>query len=238
MPPSPKPTLPKGGSSAGSPQEASSGDAGMPPDLPLEILPRLSLKVSRRVNAGGILVLGLVLALTTVDQMHRHDVACTLCIMQRITFIGIAVGLSLNLRFGARVSHYVIAILSAVAGAMIAARQVLMQITPDLRTHSTPPFEPVAYSWAVTLFASLIAGGALLMLIDRQPAIFRRRRRLSLTGIAALFVICVLTMVNGLSTLVECGAGSCTEEPSAFRLLYEVPALPPWLDHLAMVLPH
>lgn len=238
MPPSPKPTLPKGGPSSGSPQQASSGDAGVPRDMPLEILPRLSLEASRRLNAGGILVLGLILALTTVDQAHRHNVACTLCIMQRIAFIGIAVGLSLNLRFGARASHYVIAILSAVAGAMIAARQVLMQITPDLRTHSAPPIEPVAYSWAVTLFASLIAGGALLMLIDRQKTSFHRRRRLSLTGIAALFVICVLTMVNGLSTLVECGAGSCPEEPPAFRLLHEVPTLPPWLDHLAMVLPH
>lgn len=208
------------------------------PESSVELLPRLPPPLSRGVNAAGMLIIGAVVALSTLEQMRRGEMPCPLCIMERIAFIGAATGLCLNLRFGPRASHYAIVIVSATAGAMIAARQVLLHITPDLRGIDGPAASLHLNSWALTLFSVIIAAGAFLMLVDRRrPGLYRRRRRLSPLGMAALFTIAVLTLANGLATLFECGAGACPEEPMALRLLAQLPLLPPWLDRLATAMP-
>ncbi len=179
-----------------------------------DLLPRLSLKASRRVNALGVLLISLVLVFTYMDEVRHGLTLCTLCIMQRMALFGVATGACLNLRFGRRTSHYAIAIGAAMAGAMVTARQILLHVATAPAAHDDLSHHISAHGWVLTTFVLLIAAGAFLVLLDRGlPA--RRGRRLSALGMTALFIISLMALVNGLSTWLVCGIGPCPAEPSA-----------------------
>ncbi|MBS9475902.1 disulfide bond formation protein B [Ancylobacter sp. VKM B-3255] len=199
----------------------------------------LSPALSRGLNALGVMSVSLVLILAFVDQISHGDFPCTLCIMQRVGFIGVATGLCLNLRFGPRPSHYAIALLSAMIGGFVSARQALLHLAPATRVYGEPALDMHFYTWALTLFCIIIAGCTFLLLFDRQgPQVRRGRRRLSPFGFTALFVISILTLVNGLSTVMECGTGGCPEDPANYRLLEKIAPLAAWLSHAATEQPH
>jgi disulfide bond formation protein DsbB len=69
-----------------------------------------------------------VLVLAFADQLWFRDLPCPLCILQRVGFIAAGFGIALNLMFGPRPSHYGLAIVGAVAGGVVSARQILLNI--------------------------------------------------------------------------------------------------------------
>ncbi|MCB4771693.1 disulfide bond formation protein B [Ancylobacter sp. Lp-2] len=185
---------------------------------------------SRLLNALGLVAVALVLLFAFIDQIFRHDLPCPLCILQRVGFCGVGVGLALNLRFGARPSHYAVAILSAMAGALVSVRQVLLHIVPGTGSYGEALLGLHFYSWALVLYIAIIAGCAVLLLFDRQ---FEEPRPgngppnafpLAALPLAALVLMAALTLGNGVSTVLECGAGLCPDDPAGYQLLSPSPA--------------
>jgi disulfide bond formation protein DsbB len=173
--------------------------------------------LSRLLNALGLIAIDTVLALAFIDQLWFRDLPCPLCILQRAGFIAAGFGLTLNLLFGPRPSHYGMTILGAAAGATIALRQILFHIVPGTGSYGNPVFGMHLYTWAFIAFVLTIVGSAILLLDDRQ---FGRPEpwssRLDVLSLTALVTFIVLTVANIFSTLFICGLGVCPDAPTGY----------------------
>nr|WP_307062032.1 disulfide bond formation protein B [Ancylobacter vacuolatus] len=186
----------------------------------------LTPELSRQLNALGLIAVGVVLLFAFFDQLVGGELPCPLCILQRAGFVGVGVGLALNVKFGPRPSHYALAILSAMAGGAVAARQVLLHIVPGTGTFGAPFGGLHFYSWALALFIVIIAGCALLLLFDRQFAPAARIHTLGGLTLVAFALIALLALSNGVSTVLECGGGLCPDDPVNYLLLEGEPPAP------------
>jgi disulfide bond formation protein DsbB len=177
-------------------------------------------QVSLRLNAFGLLAICGVLAFAFADQFLFGDLPCPLCVLQRAGFAAAGVGLALNLRFGPRPSHYATTILSALAGGMISLRQVALHIVPGSGAYGDDFLGLHFYTWAFILFGVIVMGMAVMLLFERQ---FSEREKVAapLSGfaLAVIAVFALLTLGNGVSTLLECGAGLCPDNPTDYLLL-------------------
>lgn len=179
----------------------------------------LTPALSRQLNALGLLAVGVVLLFAFYDQLVGGELPCPLCILQRAGFVGVGVGLALNVRFGPRPSHYGIAIVSAIVGGAISARQVLLHIVPGTGTYGEAFLGMHFYSWALLLFIVIIAGCAVLLLFDRQFEAPGQLHRLAGLGLVAVALIALLAVGNGASTVLECAGGLCPDNPEGYLLL-------------------
>lgn len=181
----------------------------------------MSSNLARQLNALGLLAISAVLTVAFVDQFVLKELPCPLCILQRAGFVLAGAGLALNVAVGIRSSHYAIVILGALAGAAIALRQVALHVVPGTGAYGEPLLGLHFYTWAFLLFGLIIAGAAVLLLFGRQfaniagdgPETPSRSRLVQ----AALIVFAILTLMNGVSTLAECGGGLCPDNPQGYE---------------------
>jgi disulfide bond formation protein DsbB len=172
------------------------------------------------LNALGLYAVALVLAAALTAQLLLHELPCPLCLLQRIQFAVLAIGPILNVRWGPRPSHYALSLLAAVVGAAFSTRQILLHITPGDAGYGTALFGLHYYTLAFFGFAAAIVLLAAMLLFDRQfeedgamqPAMGAFAR-------TAVWLVIVLTALNVISTLVECGFGACAENPVVYELL-------------------
>ena len=109
----------------------------------------LSPELERVLNLLGMLgIIGVILG-SYVYQFSYRELPCTLCLLQRVAMIGVAVGAAMNLVIGPDARHYAVCLLSAVFGIAVAIRQSLLHINPffdkktgqpTLEATSNPPF--------------------------------------------------------------------------------------------------
>ncbi|WP_428032935.1 disulfide bond formation protein B [Ancylobacter sp.] len=186
----------------------------------------LTPDLSRLLNALGLLAIGAVLLMAFYDQFVGGELPCPLCLLQRAGFVGVGVGLALNLKFGPRPSHYALAMLSAIAGDVVAARQMLLHIVPGSGSFGAAFLGMHFYTWAALLFVVIVGGCALLLLFDRQFASRPRVYRLGGLALLAFGLIALLAFANGVSTVLECGGGLCPDDPEDYLLLDSEPPAP------------
>lgn len=181
----------------------------------------MSPNVARQLNALGLLAISVVLTIAFVDQFFLNELPCPLCILQRAGFVLAGTGLALNLAVGIRTSHYALMILGALTGAAVALRQVALHVVPGTGSYGVPILGLHLYTWAFILFALIIAGAALLLLFDRQfSAPEASRPEAPVHGWLArlaLILFALLVLLNGLSTLAECGGGLCPDDPQGYE---------------------
>jgi disulfide bond formation protein DsbB len=177
-------------------------------------------ELSLRLNAAGLLAVSAVLLFAFADQIFLKDLPCPLCILQRAAFVVAGFGLALNLRFGPRASHYALILIGALAGAVVASRQILIHIAPGTGTYGHELLGLHFYSWAFILFVVMVLGTAVMLLFDRQFA----KHDVAADGMTALSRIAfllfgLLALGNGLSTILECAGGLCPDNPTDYLLL-------------------
>src|ERR1051325_3269445 len=170
------------------------------------------------LNPLGLYGIALVLAAAFAAQLLLNELPCPLCLLQRIQFAMLAVGPILNVRFGPRPSHYGLSLLAALAGAVFAARQVLLHIMPGDPGYGSALFGYHYYTWAFIGFAAAILLVAAMLLFDGQfqedevaakapPGLFAR---------TAVWLVIALTALNVVSTLLECGFAACPNDPTSY----------------------
>lgn len=180
----------------------------------------MSPDLARILNALGLGAVGVVLVAAFADQIAFADLPCPLCILQRAGFLGVAVGLALNVKFGPRPSHYGVMLLSALAGASVSLRQTLLHIVPGEGAYGDAFFGLHFYAWAFVLFMICVAGSALLLVFDRQfSAPHSGFGPMSVFGAVMASVAALLALANGASTVLECGMGLCPDNPTSYQLL-------------------
>ncbi len=179
-----------------------------------------------RLNAIGLLAICFVLSFALADQLLYDDLPCPLCLLQRMGFFAAGFGIALNLVLRVRTAHYGIAILGAVCGAAVSLRQVALHVVPGTGSYGDAFLGYHFYTWAFIVFCLIIAGTGLMLLFERQFAgepevsdlvlMDKPTRRLAQT---AFLLFGFLAVANGVSTVLECGAGMCADNPTSYQLL-------------------
>lgn len=181
----------------------------------------MSAALARMLNAAGLLGLSGILLIAFGYQFIKGELPCPLCLLQRAAIAAVGVGLALNVCVGTRPAHYAITILSAVAGALIAGRQVLLHIVPGTGSYGSPLLGLHFYTWALVAFALTIVAAAAMLIFERQFAAIvvdidsDRPRRVE---ISAVLLFLVLVAANAALTFAECGVGLCPDSPTSYEL--------------------
>ena len=159
-------------------------------------------------NQFALLAIIGVLSYAFIDQLYFGELACPLCQLQRVAFIGIGFALTLNVRCGAHSSHYGWGILSGLVGLMVSLRQTLLHIAPGDVGFGTTFLGLHFYVWGFVGFTALLAGQAILLMLPNREV---RSRTWFANALIFLFILLVLG--NLLSTLLQCGTGPCADDP-------------------------
>jgi disulfide bond formation protein DsbB len=170
-------------------------------------------------NALGLYAIALVLLVAFAGQLLLHELPCPLCLLQRIQFALLAVGPILNIRFGLRPSHYAVSLLTAVAGAAFATRQILLHVMPGDPGYGSALLGYHYYTWAFIGFAVAIVAVAAMLLFDGQFKEGTKPEPMRTFARAAVLLVLALTALNVVSTLLECGFAACPDNPLVYELL-------------------
>ena len=101
-------------------------------------------------------------------QFVEGEFPCPLCLLQRLAMLGVAIGAMMNLRFGVRTSHYAVTLFSALFGAAVSTRQILLHIMPGDSGYGSAVFGWHLYTWGLVIFTATIAVVGLMMLFEKQ----------------------------------------------------------------------
>ncbi len=179
----------------------------------------MSPRFAVKLNTLALYAIGFVLLAAFYFQIVLHELPCPLCMLQRAAFVALAVGPLLTLRLGPRPSHYGLAIIAALVGAGIAARQVLLHIAPGDAGYGSALFGYHFYTWAFLCFAAAILAGAVVLLFDEQFEPAPPAPALGLFETAAIWLIIAVTLLNAGGALLECGFAWCPADPVRYELL-------------------
>jgi disulfide bond formation protein DsbB len=174
------------------------------------------------MNVVALYAIAGVLIVAFGMQFAFHELPCPLCLLQRAFFCALAVGPILNLRYGPRASHYALSIITAMIGAAVSMRQILLHILPGDPGYGSEVFGYHYYTWAFLIFAAAIALASLMLLFDRQ---FEADESgddegplRSIGGEVAVWLVIGLTFANVLSTFLICGFAACPDNPVRYQL--------------------
>jgi disulfide bond formation protein DsbB len=171
------------------------------------------------LNALGLYAVAFVLAAAFAAQILLEELPCPLCLLQRILFAMLAVGPIMNLRYGPHPSHYALSLLGAAAGVVVSSRQVLLHIMPGDPGYGSALLGLHYYSWAMIGFAAAIVLIALMLLFDRQFDKDPAPPPAGALAQVAVWLVIGLTVLNVISTLLECGFAACADNPVIYELL-------------------
>ena len=164
----------------------------------------------RDLNALGLLAISAMLAFAFADQFLNNELPCPLCLLQRVGFVAVSVGLLFNVVIGPRPAHYGFAIVAAVAGAAFALRQVSLHVIPGTGSYGSPFLGYHFYTWAFILFSVMIVELAIISSLPQQYSEtvralpWKEQSRLSRF---AVYVAVLLIALNVILTFAECGPG-------------------------------
>lgn len=175
----------------------------------------------RLLNAIGLILVNAVLGAAFYGQFVGGELPCPLCLLQRVAFVAVLYGLVLNVVYGAKPLHYSIILVSALLGAAIAMRQVLLHIVPGTPPYGAPFLGYHYYTWAFIVFSLVIFGTAVISAFSIQYSkgsyvSFKYQQWFCKLAIG---ITLVMTLGNAISAFVECGPGVCAENPTSYQLL-------------------
>ena len=157
-------------------------------------------------------------------QFVEGEFPCPLCLLQRLAMLGVAIGAMMNLRFGVRTSHYAVTIFSAIFGAAVSTRQILLHIVPGNPNgpgYGSAVFGWHLYTWGLIIFMTTIGVVGLMMLYEKHfdlstPAAPRPMSK-PVKAVCALVIL--LTAANFFTTFLMCGFAPCPDSPEQYLLL-------------------
>lgn len=180
----------------------------------------MNTSTARTVNAAAITGICVVLLGAYGMQFILHEFPCPLCLLQRVGMMGVAFGAMLNLKFGPRAGHYGISLMSALFGASVSVRQILLHIVPGTGAYGSPILQLHLYTWAFIIFVITALIISILLMFDNQ---FENRADapIALRGYAKIIfmVMIVIASANIVTTFLECGIKPCPDNPDRYIML-------------------
>ena len=172
------------------------------------------------LNLLGLLGISSVLTVAFYYQLALGEFPCPLCLLQRAGFVAIGLGFLFNLRIGERASHYAMILVASLVTGFISIRQVSLHLTPGDPGYGSTLFGLHFYTWALIAAVGVVCYVALVFVLkdvtgDRDSAVPMRGPASS----AVFAIFALLVAANLLSTVLECGAGQCDDNPLRYLLL-------------------
>ena len=99
-------------------------------------------------------------------QIFWHESPCPLCLLQRLSLIGVFIGFLMNYWFGISSRHYSIALLSAVFGGAVGLRQIALHLVPGSPPFGDPVFGLHLYTWSFLVHVALVLLICALLFLD------------------------------------------------------------------------
>lgn len=181
--------------------------------------------LATRINAFGILGICAVLLGAYYVQFVKGELACPLCLLQRLAMLGVVFGAMLNLRFGIHTRHYAVSLISAVFGASVSVRQILLHINSSDIGYGSPVLGMHLYTWAFIVFVVVIILIGVMMFFEAQ---FENKEdnksveNLSLFIKAVFLLVVFIAAANVVTTFLECGISECPSDPTSYKELSSI----------------
>jgi disulfide bond formation protein DsbB len=176
--------------------------------------------LATRINSFAVLGICGVLLGAYYIQFVDGEFPCPLCLLQRLAMLGVAFGAMLNLRYGIHTRHYGVSLLSAIFGASVSIRQILLHIDPSDSGYGSPVLGMHLYTWAFIVFAVVILLIGIMMFFETQFEDSSENRSAKSIGwfVKAVFSLVVLIAAsNVITTFLECGFGQCPDNPISYK---------------------
>jgi disulfide bond formation protein DsbB len=173
-----------------------------------------------------ILAVSAVLLWAFWIQFVDGELACPLCVVQRVAMLlcllGPAVIITDGLRqrdvsSGAVMAGYGMSILGAVVGLIASSRQVLLHILPGDEGYGSAVMGIHLYSWAVVVFLTvLVFSGLGLLLCSR----WRPKAGVNRAGsLIVLWILGIIILANAVAVFCEAGLHLyLPDNPTSYRL--------------------
>lgn|SRR4051812_21905191 len=174
------------------------------------------------LNALGLLGISLILTVAFYYQLALGELPCPLCLLQRAGFIAIGMGFLFNMRFGERASHYAMILMGSLVTGFISMRQVSLHLAPGDSGYGSTLFGLHFYTWALIAAVGIVCYVALVFVLKDVTGKRGGAGDAPLSGPASNAVFAIfacLIAANLLSTVLECGAGQCDDNPVRYLLL-------------------
>lgn len=172
-----------------------------------------------------LLAMGSILSAALFLQVVDKEIPCPLCLLQRVTYLGICFGIILNLRCGYSLRHDGLILLTTVLLLIISTRQTLLDIYPRVGheyvgTAILGLHMPV---WSIIIAVCLLLAYALRFSILGYGDYLTDVRIESYPKIklvAYFFAICIIALcaINLMASFLQCGFESC--HTTGYRLLH------------------
>lgn len=180
----------------------------------------ISLKSLKRRNTvllvlEALMVYGLMAVLmgSFHEEFFKHEAPCPLCYLQRIAFVGSALGALMNLRFGIKTKYIAVSLLFSVFGNIVSTRQILLHICPGMPKFGYPVYGLNLYTWAYLIFAFVILSQIILLFFSHARLQELPHPKLRWWESLAFLLVVLCTVGNMASALIECDFGMCQDVP-------------------------
>ncbi|MFK4505464.1 disulfide bond formation protein B [Bradyrhizobium daqingense] len=176
--------------------------------------------VGATLNMLGLLGISSILAVAFYYQLALGELPCPLCLLQRAGFIAIGMGFLFNLRLGERRSHYAMILIASLVTGFISLRQVSLHLSPGDPGYGSTLFGLHFYTWALIAAVGVVCYVAFVFVL--KDVVGERDAGAPIGGQAsnaAFAIFTLLVAANLLSTVLECGAGQCEDNPVRYLLL-------------------
>lgn len=172
------------------------------------------------LNMLGLLGISSILTVAFYYQLALGELPCPLCLLQRAGFIAIGIGFLFNLRLGERPSHYAMILIASLVTGFIAMRQVSLHLAPGDPGYGSTLFGLHFYTWALIAAVGVVCYVALVLVLKDVAGKPLGEAPMDGQASNAVFAIfALLVAANLLSTVLECGAGQCDDNPVRYLLL-------------------
>ncbi|WP_342733775.1 disulfide bond formation protein B [Bradyrhizobium sp. B117] len=174
------------------------------------------------LNMLGLLGISSVLTVAFFYQLALGELPCPLCLLQRAGFIAIGMGFLFNMRLGERPSHYAMILVASLVTGFISMRQVSLHLAPGDPGYGSALLGLHFYTWALIAAVGIVCYVALVFVLkdvagERDGAGSAPINEPASNVVFAIFAL--LVAANLLSTVLECGAGQCDDNPVRYLLL-------------------
>src|SRR5262249_46528935 len=150
--------------------------------------------------------------------------------LQRLAFVGAGFGAMLNVVYGTRPRNYGASLLSAIFGAAVAIRHILLHITPGSPIHGFTLLGMHLYTLSLVAFVAIALLVSLMLLVDSQFAPNYAANSATMTGDErglpklgffprlVFFLFIAIVAANLVCTVLLCGLGPCPNDPTHYLL--------------------
>src|SRR4029453_4164597 len=174
--------------------------------------------MTRTFDTLALYAISAVLTVAFYYQFVLGELPCPLCALQGVGFVIAGVALMLNLRSGYSPAHYGLAILTSIAAGSASLRQISLHIIPGTGSYGSALFGMHFYTWAFVGYGALLVYVGAMLIVAPTGRVERPNRPSAFElGAFALFV--ALAATNVLAFLLECGFGSCPDDPTGYLWL-------------------